>query len=143
MPLVRGCRNRYCAEYGDESGWCPAHRPPPYRHVSAPMGPGWDRIRAASSPGSRPAALRPVPATDVHHVVSRAAGGGNEPGNLRSLCHPYMRRSPARRAARRGREGSLFRFQRGQLFRLQRGQLFRFQRGQKPQNMGRKMRTYE
>ena len=53
------------------------------------MGPGWDRIRAAQLarfPTCQRCGL--VPATDVHHVVSRAAGGGNEPGNLRSLCHP-------------------------------------------------------
>ena len=46
MPLVRGCRNRYCPEYADETGWCPAHRREPY-WSSPPLPPGWPLIRAA------------------------------------------------------------------------------------------------
>ena len=86
MPLVRPCRNRRCPEYGDETGWCPAHRRAPFAG-QPPMPPGWPATRAAQLarfPWCQECGL--VPATEVHHVISRAAGGGDEPGNLRSLC---------------------------------------------------------
>ncbi len=88
MPLVRPCRNRYCPAYGDETGWCPAHRRPMF-YGQPPMPPGWAATRSAqlaAFPWCQDCGL--VPATEVHHVVSRAAGGGDEPGNLRSLCRP-------------------------------------------------------
>ena len=85
MPLVRPCRNRHCPEYGDETGWCPAHRRAPFFHVE-PLPPGWPAIRAAqlaAHPVCQDCGARP--ATEVHHVRGRAAGHG--PDNLRSLCH--------------------------------------------------------
>ena len=85
MPLVRPCRRRFCPEYADETGWCPAHRRPAF-YSSPPMPPGWQRIRArqlAAFPWCHECGAR---ATDVHHVISRAAGGGDDPSNLRSLC---------------------------------------------------------
>lgn len=30
---------------------------------------------------------RVTPATDVHHLVARRAGGGDEESNLEALCH--------------------------------------------------------
>ena len=46
-----------------------------------------------------------VPATEVHHVISRAAGGGDEPGNLRSALYDLPRPDyRVGRAARRGRK---------------------------------------
>ncbi len=86
MPLVRPCRNRYCPEYGDETGWCPAHRKEPFAG-QPPMPPGWASIRAgqlAAFPWCQECGR--ALAVEVHHVISRAAGGGDEPGNLRSLC---------------------------------------------------------
>ena len=88
VPLVRPCRNRYCPEYGDETGWCPAHRQADVLRAAADAaGVGGDRGARSSPafPWCQDCGL--VPATEVHHVVSRAAGGGDEPGNLRSLCH--------------------------------------------------------
>ena len=86
MPLVRGCRNRRCPRYADESGFCEAHRRPMF-FGQPPMPPGWASTRAAQL------ARHPIcedcgqqPASEVHHVISRAAGGGDEPGNLMSLC---------------------------------------------------------
>jgi 5-methylcytosine-specific restriction endonuclease McrA len=85
MPIVRGCRNRYCAQYGDQTGWCPAHRKPMFARAE-PLPPGWPAIRAAQltrAPTCQDCGARP--ATEVHHVRGRAAGHG--PDNLRSLCH--------------------------------------------------------
>ena len=85
MPLVRGCRNRWCPDYAGPDGWCDRHRPAERYPGYEPMPPGWAEIRAAQL------AAFPVcqdcgqaPATDVHHIRGRAAGDG--PGNLRSLC---------------------------------------------------------
>lgn len=52
------------------------------------MPPGWQATRAAQLarfPVCQDCGL--CPATEVHHVRSRAEGGGDDPGNLRSLCH--------------------------------------------------------
>jgi len=86
MPLVRGCRNRWCPDYATaDDGWCDAHRQPMFARAE-PLPPGWPAIRSGQL------ARFPVCqdcgqalATEVHHVRGRAAGHG--PGNLRSLCH--------------------------------------------------------
>jgi len=86
MPLVRPCRRRWCPEYADETGWCSAHRKLPFAG-QPPMPAGWSATRSAQlarAPWCQECGL--VPATEVHHVISRAAGGGDEPGNLMSLC---------------------------------------------------------
>ncbi len=96
MPLVRGCRNRWCPEYAGPDGWCDAHRKPPF-WSSAPLPPGWRAIRAAqlaAFPWCQECGL--VPATDVHHVIPRSAGGTDEPGNLMSLCGPCHHRITGR-----------------------------------------------
>jgi hypothetical protein len=85
MPLVRGCRNRYCPGYATGSdGWCDAHRRAPF-HSSEPLPPGWAAIRAAQLAAFPACHECGAPATEVHHVRGRAALHG--PDNLRSLCH--------------------------------------------------------
>jgi len=84
MPLVRGCRNRYCPAFAGPDGWCDTHRKPPF-HSSPPLPPGWAQIRAAQLtrfPTCQECGQ--APATEVHHVHGRAAGHG--PDNLASLC---------------------------------------------------------
>ena len=96
MPLVRGCRNRWCPEYatGDD-GWCDGHRPAERFPGYPAMPPGWPQIRAAQLarfPVCQECGL--APATDVHHVRGREAGDG--PDNLRSLCGRCHRRITGR-----------------------------------------------
>jgi 5-methylcytosine-specific restriction protein A len=95
VPLVRGCRNRWCPEYAGPDGWCDAHRKPPFRS-SAPMPPGWPQIRAAQLAAFPWCAECGATATDVHHVTSRAAGGTDDPSNLRSMCGPCHHRLTGR-----------------------------------------------
>jgi 5-methylcytosine-specific restriction endonuclease McrA len=83
MPLVRGCRNRYCPEYADETGWCDRHRKAPF-WSSPPLPPGWPVIRAAQLAAFPWCAECGAAATEVHHIRGRDAGHG--PGNLASLC---------------------------------------------------------
>jgi len=83
VPVVRGCRNRWCPEYAGPDGWCDAHRKPPF-WSSPPLPPGWPRIRAAQLAAFPWCAQCGAKATDVHHVRGRAAGDG--PDNLMSLC---------------------------------------------------------
>ena len=83
MPLVRPCRNRWCPEAADQTGWCDRHRKAPF-WSSPPLPPDWAQIRAEQ--------LRAYPqchecggvAVEVHHIRGREAG--HAPGNLRSLC---------------------------------------------------------
>jgi hypothetical protein len=89
MPLVRGCRNRWCPQYatgGD--GWCDAHRKLPF-YSSPPLPPDWPAIRAAQLAAYPFCAECGAAATEVHHVRGREAGHG--PGNLASLCSPCHR----------------------------------------------------
>ena len=98
MALVRPCRNRFCPEYAGPDGWCDTHRKAPFWQ-QPPMPPGWAAIRSAQLAAfsvCQDCGL--VPAVEVHHVISRAAGGGDDPGNLRSLCWTCHR-------TRTGREG--------------------------------------
>jgi 5-methylcytosine-specific restriction endonuclease McrA len=87
MPLVRACRNR----------WCPNYQPCPDHPIVAfagqpPMSPGWASVRAAILERDHWAcALCGAPAADVDHIRPRSAGGGDDPGNLRSLCGPCHR----------------------------------------------------
>ena len=85
MPLVRGCRNRYCPEYAGPDGWCESHRPVPFR-TSPPLPPGWPAIRSAQLAAYPDCHDCGAPATEVHHVRGRDAG--HDPGNLWSLCGP-------------------------------------------------------
>jgi hypothetical protein len=85
VPLVRGCRNRWCPDYAGPDGWCDAHRPPRHQNY-LPLPAGWAKIRAAQLAAFPWCAQCGAPATDVDHVHGRQAGDG--PGNLRSLCHP-------------------------------------------------------
>jgi len=86
VPLVRGCRNRWCPSYATaDDGWCDLHRKPMFWRAE-PLPAGWPAIRADQL------ARHPLcqdcgrPASEVHHVRGRAAGHG--PHNLRSLCGP-------------------------------------------------------
>ena len=92
MPLVRPCRNRHCPEHAGPDGWCDAHRRAPFAS-SAPMPPGWPAIRAGQLAAFPFCHDCGAPATEVHHIRRRADGGGDEPGNLRSLCGPCHRRT--------------------------------------------------
>ena len=85
MPVVRGCRNRWCPEYAGPDGWCDAHRKPPF-WSSPPLPPGWPRIRAAQLAAFPWCAQCGAKATDVHHVRGRAAGDG--PDNLAVALRP-------------------------------------------------------
>ncbi len=81
MPLVRGCRNRHCPQYADETGWCPAHRREPFFHVE-PLPPGWPAIRAAQLAAFPFCRDCGAVATEVHHVY------GRDRPELASLCGP-------------------------------------------------------
>jgi 5-methylcytosine-specific restriction endonuclease McrA len=89
VPILRACRNRWCPEYADADGWCPAHRRAPFR-TSEPLPEGWPLIRGAQLLAFPLCAECGAPATDVHHV--RGRGGGHGPENLRSLCGPCHHR---------------------------------------------------
>lgn len=95
MPLIRPCRNRWCPEAADETGFCPAHRRAPF-YSSPPLPPEWPSIRAAQLAAFPWCAQCGARATDVHHVRGRAAGHG--PDNLASLCSGCHRRITAREA---------------------------------------------
>jgi hypothetical protein len=84
MPLVRGCRNRYCPQYAGDDGWCDAHRPAPFAW-SERLPKGWTQIRAVQLAAYPHCAECGAVAVEVHHVKGRAAGHG--PDNLASLCH--------------------------------------------------------
>lgn len=89
MPLVRGCRNRFCPEYAGADGWCDSHRPRRFPRYE-PLPPDWPQIRAAQLAAFPNCAECGAKATEVHHVHGRAAGDG--PDNLASLCSPcHMR----------------------------------------------------
>ena len=84
MPLVRPCRNRWCPEYADETGFCPAHARPMFAG-QPPMPPGWAAIRAAQLAQFPLCAGCSAPAVEVHHLHGREA---NQVGvDLLSLCH--------------------------------------------------------
>jgi 5-methylcytosine-specific restriction endonuclease McrA len=83
MPLVRGCRNRYCPEYAGPDGWCDAHRPAPF-YTSPELPPGWPAIRATQLAAFPLCHECGAVATEVHHVRGRR--GGHGPDNLWSLC---------------------------------------------------------
>jgi 5-methylcytosine-specific restriction protein A len=86
VPLVRGCRRRWCPNYADgPDGWCPAHRRPAF-YGSAPMPRDWPKVRAAQLTRSPWCESCGQAATDVHHRTARAAGGTDDPANLVSLC---------------------------------------------------------
>jgi 5-methylcytosine-specific restriction protein A len=53
------------------------------------MPPGWTSARAAALRRDGHRCTRcAAPAAEVHHLQSRADGGGNELANLTSLCTP-------------------------------------------------------
>ena len=80
MPLVRGCRNRWCPEYATgPDGWCDVHRRRPFEHYEPPA-PGWPLRRAEHLAAYPLCAICGAAATDVHHV-------SREPEVLQSLCH--------------------------------------------------------
>jgi hypothetical protein len=93
MPLVRGCRNRWCPDYAGPDGWCDRHRKPLFGNYPA-LPPGWPVIRAAQLAAFPLCYECGAPATDVHHVDGRGAGDG--PGNLQSLCGRCHRRVTAK-----------------------------------------------
>jgi 5-methylcytosine-specific restriction enzyme A len=95
MPWLRPCRNRWCPEAADQTGWCPAHHRAPF-HGAAAMPDGWPRIRAAQLAREPLCRECGQPASDVHHRVARSVGGGNEPGNLESVCGPCHHRLTGR-----------------------------------------------
>ena len=100
MPYVRACRNPHCAQYADETGWCPAHRKPPFA-TSAPMPPGWPALRLACLKRDRwVCQLCGGRATDADHIVPRSAGGGDDLSNLRALCHPCHLRATGQMSGR-------------------------------------------
>ena len=93
MPLVRGCRNRWCPDYATgPDGWCDAHRLRPFRNYEPPA-PGWPQRRAEHLAAYPLCAICGAEATDVHHV-------SREPEVLQSLCHSCH-------ATITGREGGL------------------------------------
>lgn len=47
---------------------------------------------------------RPTPATEVHHMVAKAHGGGDEPENLISICHECHSEATIRQAGKRVRQ---------------------------------------
>lgn len=96
-PLVRPCRRRWCPDYAVADGLCRRHWVPPW-DGQPPMPPGWEQIRAGAlrRAGGRCQNCG-APATDVHHVRPRTAGGGDDPGNLRALCGPCHDAITARR----------------------------------------------
>jgi 5-methylcytosine-specific restriction endonuclease McrA len=89
VPLRRPCRNRWCPNLD-----CAVHAPQPFA-TGTPMLPGWAATRDLQL------ALFPLcwscrePATEVHHLVPRYAGGTDALHNLRSLCGPCHRRLPS------------------------------------------------
>jgi 5-methylcytosine-specific restriction endonuclease McrA len=79
MPLVRGCRNRWCPEYAGPDGWCDAHRQPAFAR-SEPMPPGWSATRDIQLTMHPWCASCGALATEVHHVHGRRSD------ELQSLC---------------------------------------------------------
>lgn len=77
----------------------------PWQRTAKRMPRGWARRRArilARDPVCRICGLRP--ATEVDHVISRAAGGDESPGNLRGVCRPcHARRTQRQSVAARKR----------------------------------------
>lgn len=88
MPLVLACRVPWCAAFQP----CPLHPVAAFAGTS-PMGPGWSAARSAAlvAAGYRCQDCGGY-ATEVHHIVPRARGGSDEPGNLVALCGPCHHR---------------------------------------------------
>lgn len=80
MPLVRGCRNRYCPDYAGDDGWCDGHRPRQRFPRYEPLPPDWPQIRAAQLGAFPFCAECGAKATEVHHA-------GPDRAELVSLCH--------------------------------------------------------
>jgi hypothetical protein len=79
VPLVRGCRNRYCPDYATgPDGWCDAHRQRPFRHYEG-LPPDWPAIRGRQLAAFPFCAECGAAATDVHHA-------GPDRAELVSLC---------------------------------------------------------
>ena len=68
-------------------------------------GGAWDKLRLTILARDRHLCLtclktgRPTPATEVDHIIPKAKGGTDDPGNLASICNDCHREKTGREAA--------------------------------------------
>ena len=89
--MARYCLTPGCPETvtGRRVGYCRRHEPPPRKRTGNPKPVGWYRLRRQVLSRARYRCEWPgcgEPANEVDHVVPRARGGSDDPGNLRALC---------------------------------------------------------
>jgi 5-methylcytosine-specific restriction protein A len=110
------CKQPGCPQLLTGQPFCPTHARPAWQHVTEPipLPPDWPQIQAAvlarDSHRCRINGPRCIThATQVDHVVNRAAGGNHSPANLVAACLPChatksgREGNQARQAARAGR----------------------------------------
>ena len=86
MPMVLPCREAWCPNYQP----CPAHPIRPFLSGGGrgePMPPDWPRKSMDCLRRARfRCQLCGQKATQADHIIPRAMGGTDDPGNLQALC---------------------------------------------------------
>jgi len=87
----RMCTTPGCPNFAVRGGLCAACRAKRERQRGSAAARGygarWRRLRAAFLATHPICAVCGAPASDVHHIIPRAAGGTDDWWNLQALCH--------------------------------------------------------
>ena len=91
----RPCREPGCPGYAVRRGWCAYHARMHESEYDKQRGSAaergydstWRELRARFLHDNPYCVICGKPATDVHHILPRAAGGTDDWSNLEALCH--------------------------------------------------------